>query len=98
VAARRGELATAEAEHRASLDAIPPDAWQRPGRTSGLIDVLVEAGELDEAEAILTAGGWQGPLSDDRETNVLRPAARDCALDITSRHELPRHIHPIAPE
>jgi DNA-binding CsgD family transcriptional regulator len=71
VAARRGELATAEAEHRASLDAIPPDAWQRPGRTSGLIDVLVEAGQLDEAEAILAAGGWQGPLSDDRETNVL---------------------------
>jgi DNA-binding CsgD family transcriptional regulator len=71
VAARRGELATAEAEHRASLDALPPDSWQRTGRTSGLLDVLVEAGQLDEAEAILAAGGWQGPLSDDRETNVL---------------------------
>jgi DNA-binding CsgD family transcriptional regulator len=71
VALRRGELATAEAEHRASLDAIPPDALQRAGRTSGLIDVLVEAGRLDEAEAILAAGGWQGPLPDDRETNVL---------------------------
>ena len=71
IALRRGDLATAEAESRTALDTVPPDAWERPGRTSGLLDVLTETGQLDEAETILTAGGWDGELPDDRLTNVL---------------------------
>jgi DNA-binding CsgD family transcriptional regulator len=71
IALRRGELATAEAETRAALDTLPDDAWQRAGHTSGLIEVLTEAGRFDEAQAILTDNGWDGELHDDRDTNIL---------------------------
>lgn len=71
VAMRRGALSAAEADFRAGLDAIPPDGWQRPQLTAGLVHVLVDTGQLAEAQALLVASGWDADLPDDRSSNVL---------------------------
>ena len=71
VSHRRGELAAAEADIRAGLDALPPEHWQRRQLTAGLLDVLSDTGRLDDAQAVLTVGGWDEDLPDDRASNVL---------------------------
>ncbi len=55
LASRRGDLTAAEADARALLDAPGPSAPRllRNRATSVLVDVLVERGELDEAERTL---------------------------------------------
>ena len=56
VALRRGTLSTAEAEFRAGLDVLPPDTGpRRHALIAGLLDVLVETGDLPTAQALSTA-------------------------------------------
>jgi DNA-binding CsgD family transcriptional regulator len=69
---RRGALSTAEAEFRAGLEALPPDAWRRRGGLiAGLLDVLVQTGDLSTAQALLESSGREGVLPDERASNVL---------------------------
>jgi DNA-binding CsgD family transcriptional regulator len=71
IARRRGALATAEADLRAGLDALPPDAWRRLPLVAGLLDVLVQKGDQPGAQALLTAAGWDVELPDDRASTAL---------------------------
>ncbi len=76
LASRRGDLTAAEADARALLDAPGPSAPRllRNRALSVLVDVLIERGDLDEAERILK------PLAVDRpgtsQTPVLLRHAR----------------------
>lgn len=58
----RGRLDEAEVEGRAGLEAGVEAGWQvgLPMTVSGLIDVLVERGELDEAGKLLDEAGMSG--------------------------------------
>jgi DNA-binding CsgD family transcriptional regulator len=72
VALRRGALSAAEAEFRAGLDALPPDAWRRQGALiAGLLDVLVQTGDLPTAQALLDSSQRNAALPDDRASNSL---------------------------
>jgi DNA-binding CsgD family transcriptional regulator len=72
VALRRGALSAAEAEFRAGLDALPRDAGRRRASlTAGLIDVLVETGDLPTARELLERDGRDAALPDDVASNVL---------------------------
>jgi DNA-binding CsgD family transcriptional regulator len=72
VALRRGALSVAEAEFRAGLEALPPDAWgRRGGLIADLLDVLVETGDLPTAQALLDSDGRDAALPDDVASNLL---------------------------
>jgi hypothetical protein len=71
VALRRGALLAAEAEFRAGLDVLP-HAWRRRASLiAGLLDVLVETGDLPTAQALLESDGRDEALPDDRASNFL---------------------------
>jgi DNA-binding CsgD family transcriptional regulator len=53
ISLREGAAADAEADARAAFEALPPEMWQQMFSTSCLVEVLVERGELDEAQAAL---------------------------------------------
>ena len=55
IALREGAAAEAEADARAAFEAPAGTSWQQLICACCLIDVLVERGELDEAQAILAA-------------------------------------------
>ena len=59
IALRSGAAADAEADARAAYEAPPGTSWQRLYCSCCLIDVLVERGELDAAQAILAAAGGE---------------------------------------
>jgi DNA-binding CsgD family transcriptional regulator len=71
VALRRGLLSSAEAHLRAGLDAVPPHVWRRRQVIAHLLDVLVQTGDLVDAQALLTADGWDADLPDDEASNFL---------------------------
>jgi DNA-binding NarL/FixJ family response regulator len=56
---RAGAAAEAEADARAAFESPSATLWQRLSSTCSLIDVLVERGELGEAQAILAAAGGE---------------------------------------
>jgi DNA-binding CsgD family transcriptional regulator len=57
IALRAGAAAEAEADARAAYEALPAGLWQHDSCVSCLVEVLVERGALDEAEALL-----EGPI------------------------------------
>jgi DNA-binding CsgD family transcriptional regulator len=61
---RRGRVVEAEASARASLAAQPDAAIDAPLAVAVLVEVLVEKGELDEAQAMLDKSGYAGDLPD----------------------------------
>ncbi|HEX8158080.1 MAG TPA: AAA family ATPase [Solirubrobacteraceae bacterium] len=78
VALRRGTLCAAEAEYRAGLDALPPDTGpRRESLIAGLLDVLVQTGELRTAQTLLDSAGHDRALPDDAaNTNLLASRSR----------------------
>ena len=66
VAQRRGELATAESHARAVLDFDPKERWPMglPLAVGFLAEALLDAGRIDEAEALLADYGFMGELPD----------------------------------
>ncbi len=54
---RTGAAAEAEADARAAYESLPLGMWQHFPCVSCLVEVLVERGELEEAEAVLAAAG-----------------------------------------
>jgi tetratricopeptide (TPR) repeat protein len=81
IALRAGDAAAAEADARAAQDAVPPDAWQRVWCTCALIDVLVERGDLDAAQAALARGSRgrpraAAPRGSSASGSTSRPATR----------------------
>ena len=66
IALREGDAATAEADARAAYGLLPVAMWQHHWWAACLIEVLVERGALDEAQAVLEAAGGAGPLPPDR--------------------------------
>jgi DNA-binding CsgD family transcriptional regulator len=87
IALRAGAAAEAEADARAADEALPAGTWQHLPCVSCLVEVLVERGAPDEAEAVLAAAGAIGAdpgassLLDAR--SILRAARGDArgALD-----------------
>ena len=63
IALRQGDAAEAEAEARAAYEAPSGTSWQQLICTCCLIDVLVERGELDEAQAILAASSGEDAIA-----------------------------------
>jgi len=57
IALRAGAAAEAEADARAAYEALPAGMWQHHPCVSCLVEVLVERGAPDEAEALLAAAG-----------------------------------------
>ena len=60
IALRSGAAADAEADARAACEAPSGTSWQRLYSACCLIDVLVERGELQAAQALLVASGGEG--------------------------------------
>jgi DNA-binding CsgD family transcriptional regulator len=78
VALRRGTLSAAQAEFRAGLDALAPDTGPRPeSLIAGLLNVLVETGDLSTAQTLLDSADHDGALPDDAaNTNLLASRSR----------------------
>jgi DNA-binding CsgD family transcriptional regulator len=57
IALRAGSAAEAEADARAAYEALPAAVWQHSLCAACLIEVLVERGELEEAQSVLAASG-----------------------------------------
>jgi DNA-binding CsgD family transcriptional regulator len=57
IALRSGAAAEAEADARAAYEALPAGVWQHAFSAACLIEVLVERGELEEAQSVLEASG-----------------------------------------
>ena len=64
IALRAGAAADAEADARAAYQAPSATTWQQLFCACCLSDVLVERGELDEAQAVLAAAGEDAIASD----------------------------------
>jgi DNA-binding CsgD family transcriptional regulator len=84
IALRDGRAAEAEADARAAYEALPAGMWQRFACAACLIEVLVERGELDQAQAVLEAAGGADAIAPDRGAEsllyagpILRAARRD---------------------
>jgi ATP/maltotriose-dependent transcriptional regulator MalT len=60
---REGSAAEAEADARAAYEALPAGVWQHSICASCLIEVLVERGELEEAQAVLAASGGEDAIT-----------------------------------
>jgi DNA-binding CsgD family transcriptional regulator len=75
---RRGNVAGAEADARASLESdVKPLPQMLPMQISALLDALAERGELHAAEAELAARGMVGELTDDyHAAHMLESRAR----------------------
>ena len=71
IALRAGAAAEAEADARAAYDAHSGTTWQHLFSSCCLIDVLVERGELAEAQAILVAAGGEDATASDRGDELL---------------------------
>jgi len=71
IALREGAAADAEADARAAHDAPSGVMWQHLFCSCSLIDVLVERGELDAAEAVLVASGGADAIASDRGDELL---------------------------
>ena len=71
IALREGAAADAEADARAAYEAPCGVIWHHLFGACCLIDVLVERGELDEAQAILAACGGEDALASDRGGELL---------------------------
>jgi len=71
IALRAGAAAEAEADARTAYDAHSGMTWQHLFSSCCLIDVLVERGELAEAQAILAAAGGEDPTASDRGGELL---------------------------
>ena len=78
VALRRGTLSAAGAEFRAGLDALPTETGPRPeSLIAGLLDVLVQTGDLPTAQALLDSADRDADLPDDAaNTNLLASRSR----------------------
>ena len=68
---RAGDVRAAEADARAGLDAAPPGGWLTLPAIGTLIEVLIEAGQLDEAYELLVANAAEKELPDIRPATVL---------------------------
>ena len=66
IALRSGAAADAEADARAAHDTASGTSWQRLYSSCCLIDVLVERGELEAAQALLAAAGGEHADAADR--------------------------------
>jgi AAA ATPase domain len=93
IALRTGAAAEAEADARAAYDAHSGMTWQHLFSSCCLIDVLVERGQLAEAQAILSAVGGHDATASDRGGELListrsnlRAAQGAWRLPISSRH------------
>ena len=71
IALRAGAADEAEADARAAYDAHSAMTWQHLFSSCCLIDVLVERGELAEAQAILVAAGGEDATASDRGGELL---------------------------
>ena len=73
IALRAGAAADAEADARAAYEAPSATTWQQLFCACCLIDVLVERGELDEAQAVLAASGERATRPIRRRAPSLHP-------------------------
>jgi len=73
IALRSGAAADAEADARAAYEILPAAMWQHPRCAAFLIEVLIERGELDEAQAVLEASGAAHTITPDRGADWLLP-------------------------
>jgi DNA-binding CsgD family transcriptional regulator len=64
IALRVGAADDAEADARAACEAPSGDTWQHLTAACSLVDVLVERGELDAAQAVLGAAGGEDGAAD----------------------------------
>jgi DNA-binding CsgD family transcriptional regulator len=85
IALRQGDGVAAEADARAAYDALDDvGMWQHVFPASCLIEVLVERGELDEAQAVLEATGYAAGPAADRGAEFMsyvRPILREARGD-----------------
>lgn len=82
IALRAGAAAEAEADARAAYEALPAGVWQHAFCASCLIEVLVERGELEEAQSVLAASGGADAITTGAEwllyaRSILRGARGD---------------------
>jgi DNA-binding CsgD family transcriptional regulator len=68
---RAGQIAEAEADARAGLEAAPPGSWARLPGVGTLVETLIERDALDEAQGILVENHADGALPDIRPATVL---------------------------
>jgi DNA-binding CsgD family transcriptional regulator len=71
IALRAGAAAGAEADARAANEVPSGTTWQRLMSSCCLIDVLVERGELDEAQVVLAAAGGEDENAADQGGELL---------------------------
>ena len=79
IALRAGAAADAEADARAAYEAPSGTTWQHLFAPCCLIEVLVERGELDEAQAVLDAAAARTRSRPIAAPSCCSPPARSCA-------------------
>ena len=63
IALRAGAAAEAEADARAAYEALPAGVWQHSFCASCFLEVLVERGQLEEAQSVLAASGGEDAIA-----------------------------------
>jgi DNA-binding CsgD family transcriptional regulator len=63
IALRAGAAAQAEADARAAYEALPAGVWQHSFCASCFMEVLVERGQLEEAQSVLAASGGEDAIA-----------------------------------
>jgi DNA-binding CsgD family transcriptional regulator len=73
VAYMRGAIIDAHADAQAAMDTISAEKWPLAVAftIAGMVDVLIERGQLDEAAAALAGAGLNGPLPELWPSNML---------------------------
>ena len=79
IALRAGAAADAEADARAAYGSVPAPMWQHFRAAACLIEVLIERGELVEAQAVLEAGRRAGERGLIAAPSTFSPPVRCCA-------------------
>jgi ATP/maltotriose-dependent transcriptional regulator MalT len=94
ISLREGSATGAEADARAALASLGDGMWQRVFAAACLIEVLVERGELDEAEALLAEGPGHRDAATDRSAefflyvrSILREAQGNREAALTAQLE-----------
>ena len=98
IALREGSAADAEADARAAFEVPAPPYWEVLSAAC-LIEVLVDRGRLDEAQAVLVAAGGAGGIAADRASegllyvrSILRTAQGDVREALADQLEARRRI------
>jgi DNA-binding CsgD family transcriptional regulator len=71
IALRAGEAADAEADARAAHELLPAAMWQHDRSVACLTEVLIERGQLAEAQAVVEAPGAAHAIASDARAELL---------------------------